>query len=274
MSFEKIIQLFDLLEEILETVHDRPAIEQEIIKKRICDLYLQMIDTRKNSDTSTFISMVQEKASEIKSESFIDNQKKSNSDFIAETQLVEPTKVCNEPQLINSQKFEEPFQTIEYQQPEQPPVNNSQPVKEERYFEPAQTFESANPEANSQFSNPQETSKAKREMDYRNLTDILLNKSPNIKPDVKEDNTVLGRFSNAKITDLKRAIAMNERFIFIKELFKNDFEAYNQSINDLNIAADMAEAFNRLNQLKSQYGWDDDNEVVCRFISLIERKFI
>lgn len=207
MTFEDITQLFNLLEENLETAANRSAIEREILKKRICDLYLQLIDAKTTPDASVFLAPAQE----------------------------EPPAAVFEPPIDPFPQTEPAF------------VDDFQPVEE---------------------------NKMEEDLDYKNLTDILLNKTPQTKTDNKEDKTVLGRFSNAKITDLKRAIAMNERFIFIKELFKNDFEAYNRCINDLNTAAGMEEASSYLAQLKRQYDWDDENEFVCRFISLIERKFI
>jgi len=109
-------------------------------------------------------------------------------------------------------------------------------------------------------------------VDYKSLVDAFLEKGPSKQPPV-EDQTLLSKISQAKIVDLKRSIAMNDRFIFIKELFKNDFDTYNRYINDLNGCESMAQTEQYLFQLKNQYQWDDENETVQYFLSLISRKF-
>ena len=111
-----------------------------------------------------------------------------------------------------------------------------------------------------------------QKIDYKSLVDTFLEKEP-AKPTAAEDKSLLSKMSQAKITDLKRSIAMNDRFIFIKELFKNDFDAYNRYINALNGYQSMEQAEQYLVQLKNQYEWDESNETVQHFLSLIGRKF-
>ena len=109
-------------------------------------------------------------------------------------------------------------------------------------------------------------------VDYKSLVDTFLEKEPP-KPTLAEDQSLASKMSQAKIVDLKRSIAMNDRFIFIKELFRNDFDAYNRYINDLNGCVSMEQAEQYLAQLKRQYEWNEENETVHYFLSLIGRKF-
>ena len=109
-------------------------------------------------------------------------------------------------------------------------------------------------------------------VDYKSLVDAFLEKEP-AKQALPEDHSVLSKISQAKIVDLKRSIAMNDRFIFIKELFKNDFDSYNRYINDLNACETMQQAEQHLAQLKKQYEWDEENETAQYFLTLIGRKF-
>ena len=109
-------------------------------------------------------------------------------------------------------------------------------------------------------------------VDYKSLVDKFLEKESE-KPTAPEDKSLLSKMSQAKITDLKRSIAMNDRFIFIKELFNNDFDAYNRYINALNGCKSMEQAEQYLAQLKNQCEWDESNETVQHFLSLIGRKF-
>ena len=109
-------------------------------------------------------------------------------------------------------------------------------------------------------------------VDYKTLVDAFLEKEPT-KPTATEEPSLLSKMSQTKIVDLKRSIAMNDRFIFIKELFRNDFDAYNHYINDLNGCETMQQAEQYLAQLKNQYEWDEANETVQYFLALIGRKF-
>jgi hypothetical protein len=109
-------------------------------------------------------------------------------------------------------------------------------------------------------------------VDYKTLVDTFLEKEP-AKQTPPEDQSLLSKISHTKIIDLKRSIAMNDRFIFIKELFNNDFDTYNRYINDLNGCENMQQAEQYLVQLKQQYEWDEENETVRYFLELVGRKF-
>jgi hypothetical protein len=119
----------------------------------------------------------------------------------------------------------------------------------------------------------QEVVQEKINVDYKTLVDTFLEKEPSAKQPLPENQSVLSKISQTKIVDLKRSIAMNDRFIFIKELFKNDFDTYNRSINDLNGCETLQQAEQYLTQLKQQYEWDETNETVQYFLALIGRKF-
>jgi hypothetical protein len=110
-------------------------------------------------------------------------------------------------------------------------------------------------------------------IDYKSLVDTFLEKEPTKQSPI-EGQSLLSKISQTKIVDLKRSIAMNDRFTFIKELFKSDFDTYNRYINDLNGCENMEQAEQYLSQLKTQYKWDEENETVQYFLSLIGRKFL
>jgi len=149
------------------------------------------------------------------------------------------------------------------------PLQNEIPVeKKTAAFVPDTTINST------QQSPEQETQpKQPLNVDYKSLVDAFLVKEP-AKQHPTEDQSLLSKISQAKITDLKRSIAMNDRFIFIKELFNNEFDTYNRCINDLNSCENIEPAEQYLSQLKKQFEWDDENETVQYFNSLIRRKFL
>ncbi len=76
------------------------------------------------------------------------------------------------------------------------------------------------------------------------------------------------------IKDLKKAVGINDRFLFINELFRGDDVMYERSIKTINSFSIYPEAEYWIKrELKLKLGWDDKNEVVKQFDQLIRRRF-
>ena len=81
------------------------------------------------------------------------------------------------------------------------------------------------------------------------------------------------KFQKDKITDLKEAIGINEKFYFINELFDGVMKEYNEVIETLNSKPSMEEATTYLNRLKEERGWKEDAEAFGQLKGILERKF-
>jgi len=84
-------------------------------------------------------------------------------------------------------------------------------------------------------------------------------------------NEVLGEkiYSNS-ITDIQSAIGINDRFLFIRELFNNDKNEYNSTIefiNNTNEFSTVEEHF------KLKQNWDFEDPTVIQFLEITKRKF-
>lgn len=76
------------------------------------------------------------------------------------------------------------------------------------------------------------------------------------------------------IKDLKKGIGLNDRFHFIKELFRGDETMYERSIKTINGFSIFPEAEYWIKrELKLKLGWDDRNETVRQFDQLVRRRF-
>ena len=76
------------------------------------------------------------------------------------------------------------------------------------------------------------------------------------------------------IKDLRKGIGVNDRFLFIRELFRGDETMYERSIKTINSFAIYAEAEYWIKrELKLKLAWDDRNEVVRQFDQLVRRRF-
>ena len=77
------------------------------------------------------------------------------------------------------------------------------------------------------------------------------------------------------VKDLKKAIGINDRFLYIKELFRGDEVMYERSIKTINSFSIFPEAEYWIKrELKLKLGWNDSNPVVKQFDQLIKRRFL
>ena len=79
---------------------------------------------------------------------------------------------------------------------------------------------------------------------------------------------------NAPIKDLKKAIGINDRYLFINELFRGDVAMYERSIKTIQNFSIYPEAeFWIRRELKIKIGWVDSDPVVKQFDALVKRRF-
>ena len=92
---------------------------------------------------------------------------------------------------------------------------------------------------------------------------------------LKENRTeVMHAIKDTPIRDLRKAIGINDRFVFINELFRGDEPMYERSIKTINSFGIYAEAEYWMNrELKIKIGWDDTRETVKHFYQLVKRRF-
>ncbi len=76
------------------------------------------------------------------------------------------------------------------------------------------------------------------------------------------------------VKDLRKAIGINDRYLFVNDLFRGDETMYERSIktiNSFNIYAEAEYWINR--ELKTKLGWDNSRESVQHFDQLVKRRF-
>jgi hypothetical protein len=78
----------------------------------------------------------------------------------------------------------------------------------------------------------------------------------------------------SSIKDLKKAIGINDRFLYINELFRGDEVMYERSIKTINGFAIWPEAEYWIRrELKTKLGWKDAEPTVMQFDQLVKRRF-
>lgn len=89
-----------------------------------------------------------------------------------------------------------------------------------------------------------------------------------------ESQLVMAHLKLKPIDDLKSGIGLNEKFLFIRELFGNDHMAYAEAIEKLNKAHGLAAAEQVLAEdILPKQQWDLETEAALSFLHLIYRRF-
>lgn len=87
--------------------------------------------------------------------------------------------------------------------------------------------------------------------------------------------TLLDFHQKQKIESIRKNISIHQKFMFVKELFQNSDDEFNRVIDFLDQCEGRKEA---LEYLENNYFdpkiWDDENEAVIDFMSVIDKKFI
>jgi hypothetical protein len=98
---------------------------------------------------------------------------------------------------------------------------------------------------------------------------ISLNDKLNIPQTQLSDNLM-----DEPIKDLKKAIGVNDRFLYLNELFRGDEAMYERSIKTINAFNVYPEAELWIRrELKLKLGWDEKYQTVKQFDQLIKRRF-
>lgn len=107
------------------------------------------------------------------------------------------------------------------------------------------------------------------------LNEKLATKEESLNEKLRVEKIELGnKLQESPIRDLKKAIGINDRYLFINELFRGDETMYERSlktINGFNILPEAQYWIQR--ELKVKLGWNEQSEAVYHFDQLVKRRF-
>lgn len=113
---------------------------------------------------------------------------------------------------------------------------------------------------------PQAPAQPKVSTTPRSLNDLFTGKTENL--------SVADQFQQSKVVDLTKAISVNDKFTYIRELFNNKGEEFSAAIQQLNQCHNMDEAFNCLEELKKAHFWDTTTTAYLSLCDLIRRRYL
>jgi hypothetical protein len=71
------------------------------------------------------------------------------------------------------------------------------------------------------------------------------------------------------IENIEKAIGINDKFLFIKELFRNNGQLYKETVEKLDTSKNLDEA---LSHIRDGFSWDEKDPVVQKFTDIIRRR--
>jgi hypothetical protein len=109
----------------------------------------------------------------------------------------------------------------------------------------------------------------------REINDVIGSNSESLNDRLKADITELASsLKETPVKDLRKAIGINDRYVFISELFRGDEAMYERSIKTINNFRILPEAeYWMERELKLKLGWDDTRESAKHFFQLVKRRF-
>jgi hypothetical protein len=109
----------------------------------------------------------------------------------------------------------------------------------------------------------------------REINDVIGLNGTSLNDRLKGDVLDLASSLNeAPVRELKKAIGVNDRYVFINELFRGDEVMYERSIKTINNFRILPEAeYWMERELKIKLGWDDTSDASRRFYNLVRRRF-
>ncbi len=109
----------------------------------------------------------------------------------------------------------------------------------------------------------------------KELNETMSNQELSLNDKLSQHKKELGEvLNNEPLKDIKKAISLNDRYIFITELFRGDEAMYERSLKTINHFSIYAEAeFWIQRELKLKLGWKEDLPSVKLFDQLVQRRF-
>ena len=109
----------------------------------------------------------------------------------------------------------------------------------------------------------------------KELNEVIGVNESSLNDKLKESVVEIGhKLTDSPIKDLKKAIGVNDRFVFINELFRGDEAMYERSLKTINSFRMYPEAQYWIErELKVKLAWQEEKPATRHFYQLVKRRF-
>jgi len=254
----KIVHLLEMTTEQAETIlsHEQyiPQIELDILMSNVRELYEKLYVLNKinktllaETDTEEYIPQtkaVEEKIETKKTETIIATEKTTEV-------IVEPKIEKEEIKEEYKAPIIEKTKTIE--------------IKEEVKSEIKSTKKTKTPTPLDLFGDSVAILKDKFKTEST-INEKILQET--------DDTRIISKIQKQSLKDLKSAIGINEKFLFINELFEGNMQDYNDAITYINEScSELKDALEYVESLSEKYNWNKSKSSYNILKTLVERRF-
>lgn len=109
------------------------------------------------------------------------------------------------------------------------------------------------------------------EKEVTSLGEKLIKNEPTLNEELSRNEQKISALNRKPVTSLTSAIGLNEKFELINNLFEGNADAFNHTMEVLNMATNFNEAHA---YIQESFKWDMEDPYVQRILDLIRRKLI
>ena len=88
------------------------------------------------------------------------------------------------------------------------------------------------------------------------------------------EKTINSQVNKQPISNIKSSIGLNERLGYLKDLFGNNPNEFNEALDKLNNFDSYAEAEDYFQELKNKYNWDPEGKSFMKLAELLSRRYL
>lgn len=103
------------------------------------------------------------------------------------------------------------------------------------------------------------------------LGDVLQKKKSAVNEKISMRGTENDLLYSKPVDDVRKAMGINDRFLYQRELFEGNADLFNQTLDQLNRMTSFDDANNFL---ISNFNWDQESEVSGLFLKIVKRRFL
>lgn len=263
-NFKSVLERLLEAEQLLKIGIERgtlSSIERDILLEKLRSSYEQLLFDRPSETTKTTVEDLASKVEKVKVEAT--QEIKSPPTPLEVPQVTKPKEVPDQPvtrvEVTNKQVQVEPEVEEEVilevtEEKEDSTTTDTEIVIEETSY--------TTTEVRSTNGNGERTILAEKFQGKKKFRNEMLGTGK------KDMSSVL---QNKPISDLTKAIGINDKFLYTKELFSGNAELYARTIKQLNEYTDINDA---LIFIQENFSWDENNEAANRLIDLVRRKLL
>jgi hypothetical protein len=256
-----------------DNLPDKPLFEWEINTEPV------VVQKTQEDDINLLKQQLEEERKRLEQDlqNWQDERRKRDEEILAAKRLLESLQqqtALNQAKLQSQSTVQQPQPVVQQPQPvvqqPQPVVRQPQPTVRQPQLvvrQSQQSQQSAKTEPLIKREVPKEPTE--KEETQETLIDRFIGTKKVLHENFETDNMV--NQISTPVSNLHRAIGINDRFRFIKELFGGDSDLYNETIQRLDTIGSLGTA---ITYIESNFSWDKNSDSVKQLISLIRRRYM